>query len=126
MLNCSSDRDEVGRSEPWSVVQRSDHGLGLQVLVERVHAHVLAEPAHLVPAERRVRVEREVAVDPDGAGADGPRHGVGDVDVLGHDAGGQAVPGVVRFLDHLLHGPAARLQLELVSSDSLSSRCQSD
>ena len=63
------------------------------------------EPGRREPG---VRVEDEVAVHPHGARAHRPRHPVRDVQALGHDPGGEPVPGVVGLLDHLVHRPGVK------------------
>jgi hypothetical protein len=93
---------------PRRVRERGDDALDLEVLVYGRQPLVPAEPAHLVPAEGRVRVEGEVAVHPHGAGAHRPRHPVDDVQTLGHDAGGEPVPGAVGLLNHLINRPGRR------------------
>jgi hypothetical protein len=92
-------------SVPWRVRERGDDALDLQVLVHGCQPLVPAEAAHLVPAEGRVRVEGEVAVHPHGARAHRPGHPIGDVQALGHDPGGEPVPGAVGLLDHLINRP---------------------
>src|SRR5688500_3967304 len=57
-----------------------DHGLGLEVVLERVVAHLPAPARLLVAAERHRRVKHAVAVDP-------------------HRACAQAVGGPVRLVD---------------------------
>src|ERR1700730_13867256 len=71
---------------------RLDLGVGM----ERLVAHLAAPARLLVPAERQCRVEHVVAVDPDGAGPELLRQGMGLGDVPGPDARPQAVLGVVR------------------------------
>jgi serine/threonine-protein kinase len=66
---------------------RLDLGVGLQDLV----AHLAAPAGLLVPAERQRRVEHVVAVDPHRAGPQLLGQGVRLGDVLGPDAGPQAV-----------------------------------
>lgn len=106
------------KSIPRRVRERGDDALDLQVLVHGRQPLVPAESAHLVPAERRVRVEGVVAVHPHGAGAHRPRHPVGDVQALGHDAGGEPVLGAVGLLDHLINRPGMELFLGSVRRDS--------
>jgi hypothetical protein len=96
------------RSVPRRVRERGDDALDLQVLVHGGEPLVPAEAAHLVSAEGRVRVEGEVAVHPHGARAHRPRHPVRDVQALGHDPGGEPVPGAVCLLDHLVDRPGRR------------------
>src|SRR5215203_3098820 len=72
-------------------VEIDDDILGLGVEVHRVAAQLPAETALLVAAERRLgRVDRRV-VDADVAGLQTARQGVGTLDVIGPDRGGQTV-----------------------------------
>ena len=56
--------------EPRGIVNGSDNGLGVEILVKSIQAKILSETAHLVPAERAIVVEGEVAIDPNTAGSD--------------------------------------------------------
>ena len=68
-----------------------------------MRAHLAAEAALLVAAERRGRVVDVVGVDPDGAGLEPRRDVVRLLDVARPDAGGEAVDRVVRARDRLVH-----------------------
>ena len=59
--------------------------LGLGVLVHGLDAVLPAEAGKTVPAERHVRADHPVGVDPHRAGAQRVRHPVAAVDVLGPD-----------------------------------------
>src|SRR5213594_4106029 len=59
---------------PYSLIQIHPDALHLRVVLERVHAHLAAEAALLVTAERRGRVVDIVRVDPDGPRLELARH----------------------------------------------------
>src|SRR5262245_9333488 len=72
------------RSRSSVAVLRADvhpHALDLRVELERGFAHLAAEAALFVTAERGGRVEHVVAVDPHGAGFEYLGHAVGLLDV---------------------------------------------
>ena len=88
-------------SSPYMIEIHPD-ALHLRVVLERVHAHLAAEAALLVAAERRRRVVDVVGVDPDRAGLELARDVVRLLDVLRPDRGGQAVARVVGARDRLV------------------------
>src|SRR5574337_1415357 len=77
-------------------IQIHPYALYLRVVLERVDAHLAAEPAGLVAAERRRRVVDVVGVDPDRAGLEPARREVRFLDVTRPDAGREAVARRVR------------------------------
>lgn len=99
-----------------------DDGLDGEELVERVHAVVLAEPAHLAATERAAPVHGEVAVHPHHPCPDRPRHPVRHVDVPRHQPRRQPVPRPVRPLDRLLHRPAPKINLSYHYSSFLDNK----
>src|SRR5882757_8949541 len=81
------------------LLQLYGHGFDFGVVGEAVFAEFAANAGLLEAAEGSRSVEHVVAVDPDGAGANRVRDGVGLGDVLGPDRGGQAVHIFVGALD---------------------------
>src|SRR5262245_45830406 len=86
---------------PGSVMagsERGGDGLGLEVVVEDLGAHLAAPAGLLVAAERQRGVDHVMAVDPDGARAQPLSKLVGLADVARPGARGEAVFGVVADL----------------------------
>src|SRR5207244_7320805 len=79
--------------------QSDPDGLRLGVVLQRLFPEISSEPGELVAAERRCGIVEVVRVDPDSAGLDGAGHAVRLLDVLGPDAGGEAVHRAVGELD---------------------------
>src|SRR6266550_6540796 len=79
--------------------QSHPHRLHFGIVVERFPTQVSPEPREFVAAERRCGIVEVVRVDPDSAGLDGAGHAVRLLDVLGPDAGGEAVHRAVGELD---------------------------
>src|SRR5207244_6760813 len=75
------------------------HGLELRIVAQRLASQVSPEPREFVAAERRCGIVEVVRVDPHSAGFDGAGHAVRLLDVLGPDAGGEAVHRAVGELD---------------------------
>src|SRR5271168_1401878 len=72
-------------------------GLYLGVVVKHFLAHLAAPAGLFVSAERQGGVEDVVAIDPDGAGADAPRHLVRRAEILCPHTGSESIDGVVGF-----------------------------
>lgn len=80
-------------------------GLNLKVAMKRLHPHVPTKTTHLVTSVWKSSIEGEVAIDPHDACTDGPRNCVGDVQIVGHDAGRQSILARIASLDRFLHSP---------------------
>src|SRR5829696_8932657 len=76
--------------------------LDARVVLEPVHRQVLAVARLLVATVRHLGDERDVAVDPDAAEVEPPRHPHRAPVVLGPDARGEPVRHAVRPLDRLV------------------------
>src|SRR4029079_2833400 len=87
-----------------SLRELGDDRLRLEVVVERVVAHLAAPARLLVAAERHCGVEHAVAVDPHGPGAQTVRGPVRLVDVARPDPGGETEAGLVAGVDDVLLG----------------------
>src|SRR3984893_15776338 len=92
----------IGAVAPLS--EPGDHGLGFEVVLERVVAHFPAPARLLVAAERHRRVEHAVAVDPHRAGAQAVGGAVRLVDVARPDPRRQAVARLVAAVNYVLLG----------------------
>jgi hypothetical protein len=110
----SNMKDEVeggkDSSQPCSVPDARDDGLGLEVVAEAVGALLPSDAAHLVPAERDGRVEHVVAVHPHRARPQRPRHRVRRVQAPREHPRRQPVRRRVRAPDHLLQASAQKQQ----------------
>lgn len=89
-------------SQPRGVLERGDDRLDLQVVLQAVDALLPTDAAHLVPAEGDRRVEDVEAVHPDRAGPEGTCQGVGRVQIVGENTGGQSILACIRPLDDLV------------------------
>src|SRR5699024_5803965 len=78
------------RAEPGSV-EAGHHVLDAGVLLESVHRQVLAVSGVLEAPVRHLGDERDVAVDPHAPEVQPPTHPHRPTEVLGPDAGGEAV-----------------------------------
>src|ERR1700726_2215942 len=84
-------------SHGFPLCELGDHGLGLEVVLERVVAHLPAPARLLVAAEWHRRVKDAVAVDP-------------------HRAGAQAVGGPVRLVDVARPDPRRKAEARVVAA----------
>lgn len=89
---------------PSTLQQFHGNCLGLQIVVQTVFAQFATNAGVLVATEGCLRQDGIIAIDPNGAGIDaiGKLHGL--VDVVGDDAGGEAVLHIVGTLNHLIDG----------------------
>src|SRR5689334_5805707 len=90
------------RRSPAEPSDLEHHVLDDRVVLDRVHALVLAVAGLLEPAVRHLRHKREVVVDPDGPELDGLRDPHPLRDVAGPDRRGQSEAYVVGPGDGLL------------------------
>ena len=93
-----NDIDTIKKNLSVLARQLDGDGLGLEIIVEAVGAVLPANARHLVAAEGLLRTDGLPTVDPHGASTHRVREGYCLVDVIGHDARGQAGPGVVGTL----------------------------
>ena len=93
-------------SQPWRVVYGSDNRLHLKELVKGFQTKMPSKSTHLVSSIRTVAIKCEVAVDPNGSCADGSRHCISYIQVLGDNTSCQAIFCIVCLLDCLLNCPA--------------------
>src|SRR5580704_19715482 len=91
-------------SHGLSPCELGDHGLGFEVVIERVVAHLPAPARLLVAAERHRGVEHAVAVDPHGARAQAVGGPVRLADIARPDPRRQAVARLVAAMHYVLLG----------------------
>src|SRR5215475_5416108 len=94
-LICSAEGEGIAGSSG----ELDPHGLLLEVLVDRVHAVLAAEPGMLESAEWHRGRDDAVGVDPHIASPNAGGDPVGSVHVLRPHCGGQTVGGIVGELD---------------------------
>src|SRR5262245_65031134 len=97
-------RPNSGMRAPRRLRLREEDVLDLGVQVRRVHAHLAADPAALVAAERRLRVHAVGGVHADDTRADALRHPDRAAEIPGPDRARQAVLGLVGEPDRLVLG----------------------
>src|SRR6266702_3521428 len=92
-------------SKPWTVLgsisvktelQRNPNGFDLRIRLEGVLAHLAAEAALLVTAERSSAVEAIVGIDPHDSGLDRPRQAMRAPHVASPDSGNESVNRSIR------------------------------
>src|SRR5262245_52454046 len=98
METCSADRERIARS----ACELDPDRFRLRELADCIETALAADAARAEAAERYVRGDDAVGVDPHGAGANARRHAMCAPDVERPHAGGEPVDAVVRERDRLV------------------------
>jgi len=84
-----------------------------------IYSKMPSKSTHLVSSIRAVVIKREVAVDPNGACADGSRHSISYIQVLGNNTSCKAIFCVVCLLNCLVNCPAKKTREKIFQYDNV-------